>query len=200
VDYIDDEDEIVYDEKTLHVKQLFEERDVLYMEATQRIVDTIGPTVLEALYHTFAVPPDDVHWLDFQTTDNLLIVICSITYNPSVHTPGFIRDTVTTVPRVDFPIEQTIRIGIPYEVVTKDAEEIVEFLHALVNSHKEGGPTLIEHTDVKEAEAQTSENQGGEQPQTVHDNDVGVFNPANLTLEQKQQLLMFQHQTKGKIH
>lgn len=197
MDYIDDEDEIVYDENTLLVKQLFEERDVLYMEATQRIVDTIGPTVLEALYQTFAVPTNDVHWLDFQSTEHLLIVICSISYNPSVHTPAFIRDTVPNVPRVDFLIEQTIRIGIPYEVVTKDAAEIVDFLQALVNSHKDGGPTLIEHTDVKEADANPQEQQKDEHQRN---SDVGVFNPANLTLEQKQQLLMFQHQTKGKIH
>lgn len=200
MDYTNDDDVVELDEKALHVQQLFEERDDQYIEATQRIVDAIGPTVLEALYHVFAVPPDDVHWLDFQSTEHLLIIICSITYNPSVYTPVFIRDTVTAVPRVDFMIDQTVRIGIPYEVVSKTTEEIVDFMTALVNSHKEGGPTLIEHTDVQESKAQTTENEGGEQPQQALDGDVGVFTSDSLTLEQKHQLLLFQHQTKGKIH
>lgn len=196
-----DEDEVELDEATLEVKGLFDKRDEAYIDATQEIVDAIGPTVLEALYSVFGVPQDDVKWLDFQSTDSLLIVICSVRYNPSVHTPQFIEMTVDRVPKVDFEIDQTIRIGIPYEVVMQDAGKIVDFLGALVASHKEGGPTLIQHTDVREAKEHDdiTEEVVAEQQVSPHA-EAAVFSTEGLTLDQKQQLLIMQHQSRGKVH
>lgn len=193
MDYEED-DIIEYDDETKEVQRLFVERDEAYVNATQDIVNVIGPTVLEALYEVFEVPQDAVRWLDFQSTDNLLIVICSIKYNPSISIPEFIKRTREAIEHVENEVEQPVRIGIPYELVLSDPEEIVDFIYALVESHQTGGPTLIEHL---EAETELSETTLHHVPVAI---DAGEFNPAELTLEQKQQLLIFQHHTKDKLH
>ncbi len=183
-------DDIVYDDETKFVQRLFEERDAAYIASTQLIVDVIGPTVLEALYEVFNVPTDHVRWLDFQTTPNLLIVICSISFNPTEGIPEFVEDTTNDVPMVNQVIDQTVRIGIPYEIVMADPEKIVEFLYALVDSHNNGGPTLIEHNvrtafDVSEYDEEDSEPTSEERI---------------LTEEQRMQALMFANMSKGKVH
>lgn len=182
-------DDIVYGDETKFVQRLFEERDAAYIASTQLIVDVIGPTVLEALYEVFNVPTDHVRWLDFQTTPNLLIVICSISFNPSEGIPEFIADTTDDVPMVNQVIDQTVRIGIPYEIVMADPEKIVEFLDALVDSHNNGGPTLIEH-NVRTA-FDVSEYEDDEEPSTTE---------KLLTEDQRLQALMFERMTKGKVH
>lgn len=186
--------EIEYDDETLFVKRLFDERDAAYIASTQLIVDVIGPTVLEALYEVFNVPVDDVRWMDFHTTPNLLIVICSISFNPRRGVPEFVEDTVTDpIPDVDQVIEQTVRIGIPYEIVMTSPDRIVQFLDGLVESHMNGGPTLIEHNastvfDVSEYEPE------------IEEDKTPPIQTVELTEEQRLQLLMFQHATKGKLH
>lgn len=193
----EEDDDVVLDDDTIALQELFAERDQAYADATQEIVDVIGPTLLEALYHIFGVPTDDVTWLDFQSTENLLIAICSVKYNPAVHTPQFIADTTEQPLKVDCIVEQTIRIGVPYEVVMKSSDEIINFINALAASHKNGGPTLIEHTDIREAEDDEVHAVSHEATST---SDVSTFSPDGLTAEQKQQMLLMQHQTRGKVH
>jgi len=180
-------DEIEYDEDTLKLKQLFYDRDDAYTTATQTIVDMIGPTVLEAMYELFQVPVEQVKWLDFQSTDNLLIVVCAIQYNPSKGTPQFIQNVQSNRTEHNGLVSQTFRLGVPFEVVLSTSENVLNFLTALVASHKNGGPTLIQEmmSDVEEQD---------KKPQ--HDEP----SPVKLTPLQTQQLLMFQHQTKGKVH
>lgn len=184
------EDDIAYTDDTLFVKRLFSERDDAYIASTQLIVDVIGPTVLEALYEVFNVPVDDVKWLDFSQTDNLLIVVCSIAFNPQEGIPEFIEDTIETnsIPNVNEVIEQNVRVGIPYELVMKDPEEIVDFIDALVDSHMNGGPSLIQTTNnLDGADFITSST-------ILEDRD------ASLTDAQRQSLLLFTHTTQGKLH
>lgn len=197
----DDEDTPVFDKETLELKQLFVDRDNDYIDATQEIVDAIGPTLLEALYRLFGVPVNDVRWLDFASSTSIMIVTCGIAYNPSVSVPKFISDTQHVIPKVSIKFEQTVRIGIPYELVLSEPEEILDFLSALIRSHIDGGPTLIEHLDQETVEQQPqfddAELVDQRQGRAV---DAGEFNPGGLTYEQKQQMLIFQHQSKGKVH
>jgi hypothetical protein len=183
------------DEEALRVKQMFIDRDNDYVDATQEIVDEIGPTLLEALYRLFNVPTSDVRWLDFAASETLMILVCGITYDPSVGVPKFVIDTQTTVPKTRGKIEQTVRIGIPYELIMADPDEIMGFMNALIRSHNAGGPTLIEHLDGEAVD---------DQPRFDDDLEVTTdrqeFNPRSLTYEQKQQMLIFQHQSKGKVH
>lgn len=202
MDYEQDDDDMpVFDEETLELKQMFIDRDNDYIDATQEIVDTIGPTLLEALYRLFGVPVDDVRWLDFASSETIMIITCGIAYNPSVSIPKFISDTQHIIPKVSIKFEQTVRIGVPYELVLADPDEILDFMSALIRSHIDGGPTLIEHLEQETVEQQPqfddAELVEHRQGRAV---DVGEFNPSELTNEQKQQMLIFQHQTKGKLH
>lgn len=183
---------IKYSEQITDIKELFDTREAVYLEITQDIADVISPTVLEALYTLFDVPSDDVRWLDFRSTDNLLIVTCSITYNPSVTIPQFILDTTDKVEYSSDRIEQTVRVGIPYELVMEPPEDIIAFITALIESHKNGGPSLIEHMSTD-----TVIDNGGNRTSNHNDD---VFDPSTLSPTQRQQLLFFQHETKDKIH
>lgn len=184
------EDAIVYDEDTLRLMKMFHDRDDAYTTATQAIVDQIGPTVLEALYELFRVPVEQVKWLDFQSTDNLLIIICAIQYDPSVFVPPFVDDIRVDSLPVDKPsvVSQTVRIGIPFEVVMTTSETIYNFLSALVDSHKSGGPTLIQQM----GQTSTEKPARNKQPQQT--------TPVELSLDQKMMLLTLQRQTRRKIH
>jgi hypothetical protein len=192
-----EDDDIVYDEDTMTVKKLFADRDTAYVDATQEIVNRIGGTLLEALYELFDVPQEDVRWLDFQSTENLLIVICSISYNPSVLIPEFIALTRNNIQQVNGVIEQTVRVGIPYELVLAEPVEIVEFMESLIEQHQQGGPSLIEHVDHELSEVENIQVHHVSSPKPV---DPDEFNPAELSTEQRRQLLIFQHHTKGKVH
>lgn len=196
----DDDDVPVFDEETLELKQMFVDRDNDYIDATQEIVDAIGPTLLEALYRLFGVPVEDVRWLDFASSQTIMIVTCGIAYNPSESVPKFISDTQFDVPKVRIKFEQTVRIGIPYELVLADPEDILEFMSALIRSHIDGGPSLIEHLDDSEIEQQPQFDDAELVEHRGRAVDAGEFNPGDLTYEQKQQMLIFQHQSKGKVH
>lgn len=197
---MDDINDVEYDDDIHELKDLFEAREAVYYEITQEIVDIIGPTVFEGLFMLFNVPNEDVRWLDFKSTDNLLIVTCSVIYNPSGEVPQFILDTTQELPQSSERIEQTVRLGIPYELVLSPPEDILAFLQALIVSHKNGGPSLIQHlsTDTVTEDDIQQEVPAPVQHHNTHDPDI--FDPSPLTATQRQQLLFFQHETKDKLH
>jgi hypothetical protein len=195
---MEDIDSIEYDESIDELKSMFEAREAVYQEITQDIVDFIGPTVFEALFILFNVPNKDVRWLDFKSTDNLLIVTCSVIYDPSGVVPQFIVDTIPELPQSSDRIEQTVRLGIPYELVLAAPEDIVAFLQALITSHKNGGPSLIQHISTDTAVEEVEYEEPPQKQHKTHDPDV--FDPSPLSAAQRQQLLFFQHITKDKVH
>ena len=194
-----DDEDVELSEDTIRLKQLFADRDNDYIDATQEIVDIIGPTLLDALYRLFNVPVMDVRWLDFSSATSIIIITCGIAYDPSEGIPKFILDTNHTIPKDAGRVEQVVRIGVPYELVMADSDKIVAFMSALVMSHASGGPTLIEHMDESTVVPERYDDAAIKRDGTVAQ-DASDFNPNRLTPEQRQQLLIFQHQSKGKIH
>lgn len=198
--------DIPWSDDVLQLKGLFNKRDAAYINTTQQIVDTISTTVLPALYEVINVPTDNVKWIDFQTTDTLMVVVCSVGYLPS-DVPTFISDMSGEIPDVPDMVEQIVRIGIPYEFVLAPPDQIVEYMHMLIENHKTGGPTLIELTDVIITDDEDEDEEpvdemsfSASSPEEPPASFAAQFDPSSLTEAQRAHLLVFQHHTRGKVH
>ena len=117
------------------LQETFAGRDSAYKEATQAIVDVIGPTAIAAIHRMLEVEEDQVVWSDFHTNGPLVVVECEVTYNPSEGIPPLIKNLGSkSVDVVNEVITQTIRVGIPYAFVMKDPDEIIDYMNGLIES------------------------------------------------------------------
>lgn len=166
---------------TEELLELIEERDKAVKYLTARIFDKIKPNVLDTLYELFELPIEDISWEDVQFIEGVLLIICTISYEPNKST-SFIQKLFPPSP-IDHLVARThklIRIGIPIAYVFGTKEELVEFLHQVADrTFDEKTKDNVEHQS--------------EQEENVR------FDTTHLTEEQVQQMLLFGN-TKGAKH
>jgi hypothetical protein len=168
--------------------ELFEERDRLYQQSTEKILEAVGPTALEALFTLFDVRYESVTWLEAQLVDNIMLIVASIAYEDDSKVPDIIR-ALSPVPEEGRPTIRLFRVGLPIELIFKTKEEIVEYLTQAAE------PAAKRSRQRKEAAQAEDEsvpvNVVTPQPE---------FDTSGLTHEQIQQLLIFGSETKGIKH
>jgi hypothetical protein len=162
---------------------LINEREEAYAEYTEAIADVIRPTVLAALQELLNIKDHQVEWSEIYISmeDLALHIICTVTYGSDDVVPAFVT---RIAPRVmtDSPNDvRVVRIGIPIAYSAHPKDEILEFLHQLVDEQQKAIP----------------------EPATVASGDTQVldqFNLSKLTKDQVAQLLVFQHLNEGVKH
>lgn len=179
-------------EKIKHLVSLFEERDRLYTQSTEKIFSTVGPTALEALVALFNVPYENVSWLETQLIDNIMLIVASITYGDGQKVPPVIQ-ALSPVPEDGQASIRLFRVGLPLELIFQPKQEITDYLMetAGVAAHRaraRQGPQLTPEQQQQEANKMTIH---GPQPE---------FDTSHLSHEQIQQLLIFGQDTKGVKH
>lgn len=162
---------------------LFADREKSRNEYNQQIVKVLASTTLSAVVELIGVPHNDIMWVDIDVVDSILLVVCQVTYDPSAELSPTLRQLVGPefgeAPASNVRIERIFHFGLPLAVVFSSKEDIIDFLHKATASSK------IE--DVNKIDTSRSE----------VDSQYTTFDRKLLTKEQAQQLLYFQHVTKG---
>lgn len=162
---------------------LFADREKSRNEYNQQIVKVLAPTTLSAVVELLGVPHDDIMWVDIDVVDSILLVVCQVTYDPNTELSPTLRQLVGPqlgeTPATNVRIERIFHFGLPLAVVFSSKEDIIDFLHKSTASSK------IEDVDKTNA------------PRSESASQYTTFDRKLLTKEQAQQLLYFQHITKG---
>lgn len=161
------------------------DRDVIHEQMTTEMFNGV-PNVVEALTMMLDLPEDDIKWVEFEMSDDVMVLGIAIKFSPH-DIPMFVEifaphsmDNVD--PDVDV-VKQLIRVGLPLEYADKSPKDIIQFFHDLAPS--------ISGDDTDEPDDVT----GGDP--TIMDQ---TFNTSQLTEEQTQKLLLFQTHTSGVKH
>jgi hypothetical protein len=178
-------------QKIKHLVSLFEMRDRLYQESTEKIFEAIGPTALEALVSLFNVSYENVSWLEVQLIDNIMLIVASITYNDGQTVPAIIQ-TLSPIPESGQATVRLFRVGLPLELLFQPKQQIVDYLtktaeKTIDRSKVRAQQLQIQHRHMTDTNVPIS----GPQPE---------FDTSKLTHEQRQQLMILGAEIKGIKH
>ena len=156
---------------------LFEEREMVLEYTTNRIFETIAPTVLESLSEVFDMPVDSIGWENVLYVNGILLIECTILFNPN-SSSEFIAYVFRDDPNPQSH-ERRVTIGFPIAHVFKPKEFLIEFLRNNVFEKKDNKLVDI--------------------PQKIKDN-LHKFDNNMLTEEQLKQFELFSHKGSGVKH
>jgi hypothetical protein len=172
---------------------MFDARDAMWSKYNKQIAAVISPTVLTALVDLFDLPEENVEWVDMQILDNILLVICNVTYDP-VHTQSAFLQRVDEHKRPSTPIQvqRYLRVGVPLAIVFSPKEEIGEFLARIPVETTGDDEDTVEAYDSSELAEDTTSVPPDKTTTTV----LG-FDASNLTEDQLRNLMLYHHTTEN---
>jgi hypothetical protein len=174
-------------EKVKHLVGLFEKREHLYQMTTEKILEAVGPTALEALTTLFDVSYENIAWIETQLIDDTMLLIASINYEDDQAVPPIIQ-ALSPSPEAGRASIRLFRVGLPLEVLFRTKQEIVDYLTS---------------TATTAAQSAKEKSQGAVENNTIPVNVAKPepeFDTSGLSHEQIQQLIMFGHRTRGTVH
>lgn len=163
---------------------LVDAREKCMNELTTNILDKLEDNVLAVLHQLLGIPTEDVSWVDVQVLDNVLLLTCTISYDPLMITP-FIQKLFIYDPEDDMDnvVHKMIRIGVPTAYIFGSIDTLFEFFNSLADSALTDNQLIVDNRDNRV------------------DNSNSTFNISQLTDEQVQQLRLFNAcNTKGDKH
>lgn len=184
------------DEKLKQLESLlamFDARDAMWSKHNRQIANVISDTVLDALVALFDVPDESIEWIDMQIVDNILLIVCNVTYDP-VHTQSTFLQRVDEHKRPDTPIQvqRYLRVGVPLAIVFSTKEEIGEFLSRIPVETTDDDEGTVEAYDSSDL-AEDTDNV----PVTRPSSSVHGFDTSNLSEDQLRNLMLYHHTVEG---
>lgn len=180
------------DEKLKQLESLlsmFDARDQMWAKHNRQIGNVIAPTVLEAIYELLELDHDAVEWVDLQIMENIMLIVCNVTYDPATTRSQFLN-RVDEANRPDTPIQvqRFLRIGVPLAIVFADKADIKEFLLRI--------PVETTEDDNNDVEIETSSNEDdtpSSTPTRRKSSEVMGFDTADLSDDQITKLMLYHH-------
>ena len=186
------------DEKLKQLESLlsmFDARDQMWAKHNRQIGNVIAPTVLEALYELLELDRDSVEWVDLQVMENILLIICNVTYDPATTQSSFLhRVDEAQRPETPIQVQRFLRIGVPLAIVFSDKHDIKEFLMRI--------PVEATEDDNSEVEFDSIPSSGDDEdtppPSSLNllrrkSSEVLGFDTANLSDDQITKLMLYHH-------
>lgn len=184
------------DEKLKQLESLlsmFDARDQMWAKHNRQIGNVIAPTVLEALYELLELDHDSVEWVDLQIMENIMLIICNVTYDPATTQSQFLhRVDEAQQPSTPIQVQRFLRIGVPLAIVFSDKKDIKEFLLRI--------PVETTDDDDNNVEIETlSEEKNEDTPQPPSSltkrssSQVMGFDTAGLSDDQITKLMLYHH-------
>lgn len=189
---------------------LFKARGDIYTEVTNGMLEIVAPTALAALREIFGVSEDNLSWTDLDQRPGFLLISVIVTIHEDQINTAFTKLLAGTYDEEieQFPIKRFLKLGIPSEMVFNAKHEIVEYMSGIVHTILNDDGLDVdedvedEDEDLDEELAEVLEyiDSLREEPRSVTLQQSVEFDPKTLSKEQKQSLLYFQHQSRGKLH
>lgn len=166
------------------LKDLFTEREELYVDYTNAVLDVLDQTVLEATYEVLSVDPDTVEWQDVQLIDDIILLIATIIYSPGDVVVLKTGEQVTLDENNYESYQRIIRIGISLELASTGTKaDIIDFLRK------------------SQTMGDSDDNISDDISDDIESSTVGGFSTENLSEDQIRQLSILQRtNTGGKTH
>lgn len=167
------------------VKRLTAEQRAREQQAAKHNEFMFGliPNVTNALEMMIQIPPEDIKWIEIDVNDDILIMGLAVRF-PADDIPMFVQIfDPSSVEGIDDDVEtinQLIRVGLPLSLIERPVEDIIQFFHDLANGHE---PDHEEPTSSDEPAIMDT-----------------TFDSSELTAEQTQKLLLFQHSMSNHKH
>ena len=156
------------------IVNLITERNDVYDEYTETLVDALRPTLLAAVIEVLQVRDNQVMMNDIDMSDELILNLeCAVKYNTTDVVPAFV--TAIAPLSEDGSDIRIIRIGIPLAQCLLPSADIVAFFNQLID------------TNMSKASMEPTP------PQL--ENVLDQFDLSGLSKSQISQLLIFQHNT-----
>lgn len=170
---------------------MFDARDQMWAKHNRQIAKVITPTVLDSLVELFDLPMEDIEWVDLQLMENILLVICTVTYDPHTTQSAFLqRIDAAKQPDTPIQVQRFLRVGVPLAIVFAEKPEIKEFLSRI--------PVETTEEDSDEFELHPAED-AEERPPTpeIVASKVMGFDTSDLTEEQIKNMMLYHHTVDG---
>jgi hypothetical protein len=175
-------------QRLLHAQEL---RNKIWAKHAEGMFDLI-PNVTHALEAMLELPPENIKWVEIEVLDEILLMGIAVKF-PADDIPMFVQifapDSVKDIDEDVETINQLIRVGLPLRLLGGEVGDIIQFFHDIANSS--GSADDDDDDDAEEIEGVASI-----APETISP----IFDSSELTLEQTQKLLLFQHHTSEVKH
>ena len=153
------------------------------------------PNVTTALIAMLQLPPDKIHWANFDIDDNIIVLGVIIKFSPA-NIPMFVQifapHTVVGLDKDDDEeITQLMRVGLPLELISSPPTEIIQFFHDLANS------TDDEIEEIEQTTEPPSTNTALSSP--ISPNDT-PFDVSGLSESQIANFLLYQNNSSSAKH
>lgn len=187
------------DEKLKQLESLlsmFDARDQMWAKHNRQIGSVITPTVLEALYELLELDHDSVEWVDLQIMENVLLVICNVTYDPATTKSNFLqRVDDAQQPTTPIQVQRFLRIGVPLAIVFADKASIKDFLMRIPVENSEGEEvefdSVPEDGGVEYSDSSTVKSEPSSPPRGS--SKMLGFDISELTEDHIEKLMLFYH-------
>jgi hypothetical protein len=147
------------------------------------------PNVTHALEVMLELPPEDIRWMEIEVLEDVLLMGIAVKF-PADDIPMFVQifapDSVKNIDDDVETINQLIRVGLPLKLLSGEVGDIIQFFYDMANSSGD-----IDDDGAEEIEGVISSTDETTSP---------IFDSSELTLEQTQKLLLFQHHTSDVKH
>ena len=185
------------DEKLKQLESLlsmFDARDQMWAKHNRQIGNVIAPTVLEALYELLELDHDSVEWVDLQIMENIMLIICNVTYDPATTQSKFLH-RVDEANRPDTPIQvqRFLRIGVPLAIVFTEKKDIKEFLLRIPVETTDDDNTEVEFEPVPSGDDDATPATPPSPLARRRSSEVMGFDTSELSDEQITKLMLYHH-------
>lgn len=189
------------DEKLKQLETLlsmFDGRDQMWAKHNRQIGNIIAPTVFEALYELFDLDRDSVEWVDLQIMENVMLVICNVTYDPATTQSHFLhRVDEADRPGTPIQVQRFLRIGVPLTLVFSAVQDIKEFLlHVPVMTAGEEDDDVndVNDSEFESPEDDTAHSQSPLGPLPIRrGSELVGFDVSELSEYQVTQLMLYRY-------
>lgn len=173
---------------------MFDARDAMWAKHNRQIAGVITATVLDALQELFELPDESIEWVDLQIMENILLVVCNVTYDPATTQSPFLQ-RVDEVQQPDRPIQvqRYLRVGVPLAIVFSPKEDIKEFLMRIPveTAGDDAGTAEVYEPDLDPSEVESDETLVYIPPKSS--TKVMGFDTSTLSEEQIKNLMLYNH-------
>lgn len=181
---------MAHNELTQRLLHAQESRNNLWAKHIDGMFDLI-PNVTHALEVMLELPPDDIKWMEIEVMEDVLLMGIAVRF-PADDIPMFVQifapDSVKNIDDDVETINQLIRVGLPLKLLSGEVGDIIQFFYDMANS---SGDIDDDNDGAEEIEGVIS---------STADTTSPIFDSSELTPEQTQKLLLFQHHTSDVKH
>jgi len=178
--------EISEQNKKLRVlAELLEERDRVYLDHTKNILELLAPTLLIAVTSFFNLDQRQIHWHEVKTHDATVSLLATVFLDQDSNPIEVDGETD------QFETSKIIRITFPIDVIFQPVENIVDWLTTQEIQHVEQD-MMVDRLHEPDQPLHSELNELG-----AVDRSTNEFDSNGLSRDQIQQMLFFQHQSKG---